>query len=105
MDFTLLSPEDAHNMLNEDKNILLIDVRSNEEYNEGHIAGSISMPLDVIDEDILREVGDKNKKILLYCKSGRRSKIAAEKLRDLGYTNIFVLDGGINNWNYGLSSN
>ena len=75
---------------------ILIDVRSIVEYQEGHIMGAKSYPVTTILNDI-EEDYDKNTYIIVYCKSGNRSKIAAEGLIELGYKNVYDL-GSINNW-------
>lgn len=75
---------------------ILIDVRSIVEYQEGHIMGAKSYPVTTILNDI-EEDFDKNTYIIVYCKSGNRSKIAAEGLIELGYKNVYDL-GSINNW-------
>lgn len=103
MNYEIISPEELNSKLKENNDINLVDVRSNEEFNGGHIPNSISIPLDNIDDGILSKIKDKNEKIFLYCKTGRRSKIAAEKLVDLGYNKIGVLDGGIDNWKYDIN--
>lgn len=82
---------------NEQDNLVIIDVRTNEEYKMGHIKYSINIPVENIDKINYR----KDTKIILYCRSGNRSNQAAIKLRDLGYQNIFDM-GGINYWVYDL---
>ena len=74
---------------------LLIDVRSKKEYLEGHLNGAINIPLSNIKENI-NEI-EKDKKILLYCQSGLRSKKAFKILEDLGYKNVYNLKGGLEN--------
>ena len=82
---------------NDQDNLVIIDVRTNEEYKMGHIKYSINIPVENIDKINYR----KDTKIILYCRSGNRSNQAAIKLRDLGYQNIFDM-GGINYWVYDL---
>lgn len=94
-----ITPEDAKKMLEKNDDVFLIDVRTKEEYNEKHIEGSILVPLDVLEEKIDEVVKDKNKEIIVYCRSGRRSKKAANILLELGYNNVYDL-GGIINWPY-----
>ncbi|MDL2271037.1 rhodanese-like domain-containing protein [Methanobrevibacter sp. OttesenSCG-928-I08] len=100
MSYKVISPEELKSDLENNKNLLLIDVRSKEEHYENNIPNSVVIPLDTIDENIESKLKDKNEKIFLYCLTGKRSKIAADILEKLGYTNIYVLDGGINNWNH-----
>ena len=76
---------------------ILLDVRTPEEYSEKHIPGAINIPNETIGADDIPELPDKDQLILIYCRSGNRSKQAADKLVKLGYTNI-VEFGGINDW-------
>lgn len=79
-------------------NAKLVDVRTNDEYNDNHIEGALLLTLDDIDADKAREViGDTNTYVIVYCKSGVRSNEAKKKLTDLGYTNVYDL-GSIDNW-------
>ena len=77
-----------------DKGAIVIDVRSLNEYNEGHIKGAINIPFDEI-ENITY---DKDDTIIVYCASGVRSSNAANILSDMGYTSLYNLDGGLLNW-------
>lgn len=72
---------------------ILIDVRSVEEFNAGYVEGAVNIPLDVIDSEISKVVPDKNTPVQLYCRSGRRSGMAMEKMRQKGYTNVSNLGG------------
>lgn len=76
---------------------IIIDVRTADEYNEGHIANSINIPVDNINEITY----EKDTKIIVYCASGVRSANAAKALVDAGYTNVYNLDGGLINWGFG----
>lgn len=76
---------------------IILDVRTAEEYETAHIPGAICIPNETIGTEEIPALPDKNQLILVYCRSGRRSKQAAEKLVGLGYTNI-VEFGGINDW-------
>ena len=76
---------------------ILVDVRTEAEYNENHISGAL-LPVDDITEETASEViSNKDTKIIVYCKSGKRSGEAKEKLENLGYTNVYNL-GSISNW-------
>ncbi len=75
--------------------VLLLDVRTSEEYADGHIPGSVLKPYDEIADSFV-EV-DKSRPVAVYCRSGRRSAIAVETLRGMGYTNVWDL-GGITGW-------
>ena len=77
---------------------VVIDVRSNEEYNTGHIEDSINIPVDTITTVDY----DKETVIIVYCATGMRSANAAKELINLGYTNVYNLDGGLINWGFEL---
>ena len=94
-----ITAEEAKEIMDSEEGYIILDVRTREEYDEGHIPGAILIPNTAIEakaEDVLT---DKNQLILVYCRSGRRSKIAAEALVELGYTNIKEF-GGIIDWPY-----
>ena len=77
---------------------VMVDVRSSEEYNEKHIDGSLSLPVDSINEESAKNIfNNKNAIIIVYCKSGVRSSEAASKLDNLGYKNVYNL-GAMSNW-------
>lgn len=76
---------------------LLIDVRSEEEYNEKHLSGAISLPLEDIENDADKKIPSKDKIIIVYCNSGVRSKKAKTKLEKLGYKNVYNM-GAMSNW-------
>ncbi|MGL5351954.1 MAG: rhodanese-like domain-containing protein, partial [Clostridium sp.] len=78
-------------------NIIILDVRTLEEYNTGHIENSILIPVDELEDLASSKLVDKNQKILVYCRSGNRSKTASKILADLGYTKVYDF-GGINSW-------
>ncbi len=90
----------AKEMMDNEK-VYILDVREEFEYEQGHIEGAILVPLGEIKSKIETVVPNKNEKILVYCRSGNRSKQASKILADLGYTNIYEF-GGINVWNYGI---
>ena len=99
--YKTITSEDAKIELDNDNSIILIDVRTQPEYNEGHIENSILIPLDELESRIINVVKDKNTKLFVYCKSGGRSKTASNLLIDLGYTNVYDL-GGILDWKYDI---
>jgi rhodanese-related sulfurtransferase len=76
---------------------VIVDVRSKAEYDERHIKGAILLPLGEIETKVQSVLPDKNSAIILYCRSGRRSKSAANMLLTLGYKNVYDM-GGIGNW-------
>ena len=91
------SPEEAAAMMEEEENYIILDVRTQEEYETAHIPGAICIPNETIGTGDIPELPDKDQLILVYCRSGNRSKQASEKLAKQGYTNI-VEFGGINSW-------
>ncbi len=96
-DFRQVDQETAKELMRTESDYVILDVRTYEEYAEGHIPGAICVPNETIGDDPLAELPDKDQLILVYCRSGRRSKEAAGKLADAGYTNI-VEFGGIIQW-------
>lgn len=92
-----VSMEEATELMKTEENYIILDVRRQEEYDEKHIPGAILVPNETIGTKDIPELPDKDQMILVYCRSGNRSKQAAEKLATLGYTNIIEF-GGINDW-------
>ena len=92
-----VSPEEAASMMEEEEHYIILDVRTQEEYETAHIPGAICIPNETIGTEDIPELPDKEQLILVYCRSGNRSKQASEKLVNQGYTNI-VEFGGINSW-------
>ena len=92
-----ISMNEAVNLMASEKNYIILDVRRPDEYANGHIPGAINVPNEEIGTSEIPELPDKSQKILVYCRSGRRSKEAAKKLVKLGYTDI-VEFGGILDW-------
>ena len=92
-----ITAEEAAAMMEEESGYLILAVRPGEEYSEKHIPGAINIPNETIGTEAIPELPDTEPLILVYCRSGNRSKQAAEKLVKLGYTNI-VEFGGINDW-------
>ncbi|MBK8576062.1 MAG: rhodanese-like domain-containing protein [Elusimicrobia bacterium] len=84
--------------LMKDPNVFLLDVRTAEEYADRHIPKSVLVPVQVLDQQIERLPQNKSQPILLYCRSGNRSKTAAHLLYDKGYRNLYNLKGGILSW-------
>ncbi len=96
-----ISQEEAKNIMDTDDSILILDVRTKSEYAEGHIKDAVLMPYDEIADLAESEFDNKEQKILVYCRSGQRSKVAAQILASLGYTDVMEF-GGVNTWTYGL---
>ena len=92
-----INAEEAVTLMEKESSYIILDVRTAEEYSEKHIPGAINIPNEIIGTDDIPELPDKDQLILVYCRSGNRSKQASEKLVKLGYTNI-VEFGGINDW-------
>ena len=95
--YASITQEEAARRLEEDADYILLDVRTPEEYAEGHIPGAINLPNESIGGEMPPELPDPAQEILVYCRSGRRSKEAAQKLADMGYTGILEF-GGIITW-------
>ena len=94
-----ITAEEAKQIMDTEEGYIILDVRTQEEYDEGHIPGAILIPNTEIKVRAVEELTDKDQLILVYCRSGRRSKLAAEALVELGYTNIKEF-GGIIDWPY-----
>lgn len=94
-----IKPAEAKELLNSEKSAVLLDVRTQQEYNEGHIPNSLLIPLDGLKESVESKIPDKEAKTLIYCRSGSRSKQAADILISKGYKNVYNL-GGIIDWPY-----
>lgn len=92
-----ISMDEAVAMMAEESGYIILDVRTPEEFAEKHIPNAINVPNETIGTDDISQLPDKDQLIMVYCRSGRRSKEAAEKLVKLGYTNI-VEFGGIIDW-------
>ena len=97
-----ITAEEAKKIMDSQEGYLILDTRTQAEFNEGHIPGAILIPHDTITEKAETMLTDKNQLILVYCRSGRRSKLASEDLVKLGYTNIKEF-GGIIDWPYEIT--
>ena len=94
-----ITAEQAKTIMDTEKDYIIIDARTEEEFIEGHIKNAILIPEYEIANRAEKELPDKEQLILVYCRSGRRSKIASEELVKLGYTNVKEF-GGIIDWPY-----
>ncbi len=101
--YVSITAQEAQNLMQTQADYVLLDVRTPEEYNEAHIPGAMLLPLDELAAQAETALPDKAQLILVYCRSGRRSKTAAETLLSLGYTNVRDF-GGILDWPYGTTS-
>src|SRR5690554_7170427 len=95
--YTKISADKAKDMMDKDSSVIILDVRTKQEYEEGHIEGAILIPNTELINRANNELPDKDATILVYCRSGNRSAKAAKELIEAGYTNVFDF-GGINNW-------
>ena len=89
--------DEAKALMEESEGYILLDVRTKEEYESGYIPGAINIPLSDINGNVVSSLPEKSQIILVYCRSGNRSRQASDKLSRLGYTNIIEI-GGINSW-------
>ena len=94
-----ITAEEAKRIMDSEEGYIILDVRTQEEYDQGHIPGAVVISHEEIAEKAEEVLTDKDQLILVYCRSGRRSKLAAEALVELGYTNIKEF-GGIIDWPY-----
>lgn len=95
--YTQITQEEARRMINREDGHVVVDVRRQDEYDSGHIPGAILIPNEEIETAPPPALPDKTQTILIYCRSGRRSKEAAQKLAEMGYTNVYEF-GGIITW-------
>ena len=94
-----ITQEEAKNMMNTQE-VVVLDVREQDEFDAGHIPGAVLLPVGTITKDTAAAViDDLDTVVLVYCRSGNRSKTASQTLADLGYTNVYEF-GGINTWPY-----
>lgn len=94
-----ITAEEAKELMDSGEEYILLDVREQEEFDEGHIEGAVLIPYGSIEERAEKELPDREQTILLYCRSGRRSGIAAEALAKMGYTDVRDF-GGMIDWPY-----
>ena len=95
--YAQISQDEAKLMMQDDDGHVIVDVRRADEYAQGHIPGAILIPNESITDTPPEELPDKNQIILVYCRTGRRSKEASQKLADMGYVNVYEF-GGIEDW-------
>jgi rhodanese-related sulfurtransferase len=99
-DYKVIDTEQAKAMIDAG-DVIILDVRTREEYESGYIKDSFNLPLGTIESGIQKITSDKDAVLLVYCRSGNRSKVAARELTELGYTNVYDF-GGIVDWTYGI---
>ncbi|HZS71353.1 MAG TPA: rhodanese-like domain-containing protein [Candidatus Acidoferrum sp.] len=90
---------DVKRRMDAGEKFLLVDVREESEYANGHLPGAVHMSKGVIERDIEQRVPDPNTKLILYCGGGFRAALAAENLQKMGYANVESMDGGWRGWN------
>lgn len=95
--FKQVSPREAATIMQTETGYVIVDVRTPAEFADRHIPNAVNIPNETIDENVVKLLPDKEQKLLVYCRSGNRSKQAARKLVNLGYTNVIEF-GGINDW-------
>ena len=95
--YTMISQDQAKEMMEKEDGHIIVDVRRVDEFETGHIHGAICIPNESIGTEQPEDLPDLNQIILVYCRSGNRSKQAAQKLFDMGYTNVYEF-GGIIDW-------
>lgn len=98
-----IEAKEAKKMIDNNDDIIIIDVRTPEEYKEQHIPDAELIPLDTIEEKAPYKLDNKNATLLVYCRSGSRSYQASQKLVEMGYQNVYDF-GGINDWPYDVES-
>ena len=98
-EYKKITAEEAKERMDKDDKVVILDVRTEEEYQEGHVPGAIVIPNETISSGPLEELPDMDQAILVYCRSGNRSAQAAKKLAEAGYTHVYDF-GGIIDWPY-----
>ena len=102
--YVTITAEEAKEIMDGEETYTILDVRTQEEYDQGHIGTeTLLIPYDEIETQAEEALPDKEAQILVYCRTGRRSKIAAESLASMGYTNVKEF-GGIEDWPYEIES-
>lgn len=99
--YNKITAEEAKGIIDTEDNIIILDVRTQEEFDEGHIENAVLLPNTEIAERIEEIIPDKETKILVYCRSGNRSKSASMEMIEMGYMNVYDF-GGIIDWDYDI---
>ena len=90
--------ESVHDALNNAEDVTVVDVREPAEYEEAHIPGARLIPRGLLEHEAAEQLPDKDARIVVYCGAGGRGSLAARSLKEMGYTNVANLDGGVNAW-------
>jgi rhodanese-related sulfurtransferase len=93
-----LNAKQFYEMMQKEKNVIILDVRTAQEYQEGHISNAINIPVQILGQQLDKLNNFKDKKILVYCRSGHRSAIASQILDRAGFKNVYNLKGGLFEW-------
>ena len=93
-----LNAKQFYEMIQKEKNVIILDVRTPQEYQEGHISNAINIPVQILGQQLDKLKNFKDKKILVYCRSGHRSAIASQILDRAGFKNVYNLKGGLFEW-------
>ena len=93
-----LNAKQFYEMIQKEKNVIILDVRTPQEYKEGHISNAINIPVQILGQQLDKLKNFKDKKILVYCRSGHRSAIASQILDRAGFKNVYNLKGGLFEW-------
>ncbi|WP_299229176.1 rhodanese-like domain-containing protein [Sulfurihydrogenibium sp.] len=93
-----LNAKQFYEMIQKEKNVIILDVRTPQEYQEGHISNAINIPVQILGQQLDKLNNFKDKKILVYCRSGHRSAIASQILDRAGFKNVYNLKGGLFEW-------
>ena len=96
-EYTQIDQAEAMRMMQEESGYLIVDVRRPDEFAEKHIKGAVNVPNETIEDEAPEALPDKDQLLLIYCRSGNRSKEASQNLADMGYTKVYEF-GGINTW-------
>lgn len=94
-----ISTEEVEDIIKTRDSVVLIDVREQDEFRAGHLPGALGIGRGILEYHIADEVSDTEKEIVLYCRGGNRSALAADSLRQMGYTNVHSMTGGYRQWN------
>jgi Rhodanese-related sulfurtransferase len=93
-----LNAKQFYEMMQKEKDAIILDVRTQQEYQEGHISNAINIPVQILGQQLDKLKNFKDKKILVYCRSGHRSAIASQILDRAGFKNVYNLKGGLLEW-------
>jgi rhodanese-related sulfurtransferase len=92
------TPEEVHRRRRQGERFHLVDVREDDEWRQGHVAGALHLGKGIIERDIEKTIPDREAEIVLYCGGGYRSALAADALQRMGYRNVVSMDGGWKRW-------